>query len=504
MCNAILQNETPDWPAMPSLRGKIRLTYSSLAMIVVTLCGIAVFDLMFLERQVHEGVAVSDLNNAVLEMRRQEKNLFLYGDPNALGNTEMHAEAALAILEDEHEALATVSTTQLLGTLAVSIEAYRAVLANWREQRAMRSNLEVDLREQGQQISSLVDGIARSERLALASAVRKSRSWLLLSIVAVGVLVFLVGRHLALAVVTPLRRLERNLAPIAAGQFDHLEAGSRDREFVAFAEAFNRMLRELDTRRRRMLQAEKLASLGVLVAGVAHELNNPLANISSSCQLLLEELESANPEQLATWLRQIDGETERARQIVLALLEFGRQRELSLEPVHLVELLDKTRMLLGNNLRSCAAHLDIEVPGDLVVHADPHRLQQVFINLLRNAMDAGGTGVRIRVLARDCSAAQDTLPAAAQVLGEPDCHLPPDQNCTEILVEDNGPGIPADILPQVFDPFFTTREPGKGMGLGMYIIQEIILEHGGCVAVSTPPGSGTRITIRLPREDRRA
>ena len=142
------------------------------------------------------------------------------------------------------------------------------------------------------------------------------------------------------------------------------------------------MLRELDTRRRRMLQAEKLASLGVLVAGVAHELNNPLANISSSCQLLLEELESANPEQLATWLRQIDGETERARQIVLALLEFGRQRELSLEPVRLVELFDKTRMLLGSNLRSCAAQLDIEVPDDLVVHADPHRLQQVFINLV--------------------------------------------------------------------------------------------------------------------------
>jgi two-component system NtrC family sensor kinase len=504
MCNAILQNETPHCPAMPSLRGKIRLTYSSLAMIVVTLCGIAVFDLMFLERQVHEGIAVSDLNNAVLEMRRQEKNLFLYGDPNALGNTEMHAEAALAILRNEHEALATVSTTQLLGTLAVSIEAYRAALANWREQRVMRSNLEVDLREQGQQISSLVDGIAHSERLALASAVRKSRSWLLLSIVAVGVLVFLVGRHLALAVVTPLRRLERNLAPIAAGRFDHLEAGSRDREFVAFTEAFNRMLRELDTRRRRMLQAEKLASLGVLVAGVAHELNNPLANISSSCQLLLEELESANPEQLATWLRQIDGETERARQIVLALLEFGRQRELSLEPVPLLELLDKTRMLLGNNLRSSAAQLDIEVPGDLVVHADPHRLQQVFINLLRNAMDAGGTGVRIRILARNCSAAQDTLPAGAQVLGEPDCHLPADQNCTEILVEDNGPGIPADVLPQVFDPFFTTREPGKGMGLGMYIIQEIILEHGGCIAVNTLPESGTRITIRLPREDRKA
>jgi len=489
---------------VPSLRGKIRLAYSSLAMIVITLCGIAVFDLMFLERQVNEGVAVSDLNNAVLEMRRQEKNLFLYGDPDALTETRMHAEAALAILHSEQSVLGTVSTTPLLASLADTIEAYRVILADWHTDHPARGDLETDLRERGQQISSFVDGIARSERLALASAVRKSRSWLLLSIVAVGVLVFLVGRHLALAVVTPLRRLELNLAPIAAGRFDHLEAGSRDREFVAFAEAFNRMLRELDTRRRRMLQSEKLASLGVLVAGVAHELNNPLSNISSSCQLLLEELESANPAQLATWLRQIDGEIERARQIVLALLEFGRQREMSLEPVRLVELFDKTRMLLGSNLRSCAAQLDIEVPDDLVVHADPHRLQQVFINLLRNAMDAGGTGVRIRILARACSAAHAALPADAQVLGEPDCNLSAEQNCAEILVEDNGPGIPADVLPQVFDPFFTTREPGKGMGLGMYIIQEIIMEHGGCIAVSTLPGRGTRITIRLPREDRQA
>jgi two-component system NtrC family sensor kinase len=489
---------------MPSLRGKIRLAYSSLAMIVITLCGIAVFDLMFLERQVHEGVAVSDLNNAVLEMRRQEKNLFLYRDPDALIETGMHAAAALAILRSERTVLAKVSTTHLLSGLADNIETYRAMLDDWNADNTSRTDLEADLRERGQQISSLVDDIARSERLALASAVRNSRSWLLLSIVAVGVLVFLVGRHLARAVVTPLRRLELNLAPIAEGRFDHLEAGSRDREFIAFAEAFNRMLRELDTRRRRMLQSEKLASLGVLVAGVAHELNNPLSNISSSCQLLLEELETAQPGQLATWLQQIDGETERARQIVLTLLEFGRQREMTLEPVRLAELFKKTRILLGNNLRNCAAQLDIEVPDDLVLHADPHRLQQVFINLLRNAMDAGGTGVRIRIVARGCSASHTTLPADAQILGEPDCHLSAGENCAEILVEDDGPGIPADVLPHIFDPFFTTRQPGKGMGLGMYIIQEIILEHSGCIAVHTVPGGGTRITIRLPREDLQA
>ncbi|HYQ70843.1 MAG TPA: ATP-binding protein, partial [Gammaproteobacteria bacterium] len=89
---------------------------------------------------------------------------------------------------------------------------------------------------------------------------------------------------------------------------------------------------------------------------------------------------------------------------------------------------------------------------------------------------------------------------ALLVLGEPDCHRHGGQNCVQILVEDNGPGIPAEILPQVFDPFFTTREPGKGMGLGMYLIQEIILEHGGCIALSSLPETGTRIIIRLPRE----
>jgi signal transduction histidine kinase len=90
------------------------------------------------------------------------------------------------------------------------------------------------------------------------------------------------------------------------------------------------------------------------------------------------------------------------------------------------------------------------------------------------------------------------LPEGAVVLGEPDCNLSAGQQFTEIVVEDDGPGIPAEVLPHIFDPFFTTREPGKGMGLGLYIIQEIIREHGGCIAVNAARGSGTRVTLRLP------
>ena len=483
---------------MSSLRGKITLAYSSLAFIVLVLCGIAVSDLLFLETQVHEGVAVSDLKDAVLEMRRQEKNLFLYADTGALAEADDHAARALKILRSEHAALSEVSQAAQLETLDQALGRYRDLLENWHSDADGRSATEALIREQGQGISSAVDGFARLERKALAAVVRKARGWLLLSILVIGVLVYLVGRLLARAVTAPLRHLESHLMPIAEGRFDRLEAGTQDREFVAFADAFNRMLKELDARRRRLLQSEKLASLGTLAAGVAHELNNPLSNISSSCQLLQEELGSANSAQLRTWLQQIDSETERARRIVLALLEYGHQRELDLKPVRVAEVIERTRMLYGSTLRGHAARLHTEVPGDLMVTGDAQRLQQVFINLVRNALDAGGNGVHIRITATCCADPRQSLPTGAEVLGDPDCQLSESRRFAEITVEDDGPGIAPEVLPHIFDPFFTTREPGRGMGLGLYIIQEIVREHAGCIAVASTPGTGTRITLRFP------
>jgi two-component system NtrC family sensor kinase len=486
---------------MSSLRGKITLAYSSLAFIVLILCGIAVSDLLFLETQVHQGVAVSDLKDAVLEMRRQEKNLFLYADSGALSEADDHAAKALKILGTEQTALSEVSQATQLETLDQALRGYRDLLKGWHSDPDSRSVTESLIREKGQGISSAVDGFARLERKALAAAVRKARGWLLLSILAIGMLVYLVGRLLARAVTAPLRHLESHLMPIAEGRFDHLEAGTRDREFVAFADAFNRMLKELDARRRRLLQSEKLASLGTLAAGVAHELNNPLSNISSSCQLLQEELGSADSAQLQTWLQQIDSETERARRIVLALLEYGRQRELDLKPVHVAEVLANARMLFGSTLRGHAARLHTEVPGDLMVTGDSQRLHQVFINLVRNALDAGGDGVHIRITAAYCANPGQPLPDGAEVLGDPDCRVSEGRRFAEITVEDDGPGIAPEVLRHIFDPFFTTREPGRGMGLGLYIIQEIIKEHAGCIAVTSTPGKGTRITLRLPSGD---
>ena len=484
---------------MSSLRSKITLAYSSLALIVLIMSGIAVFDLLFLERQVHEGVAVSSLNASVLEMRRQEKNLFLYADLAARAEADHLAAASLQTLHTEQLVLADVSNKNELDALEHAIQKYRNLLADWHPELPNKTATEARIRDQGQHISSVLDAFVIRERQVLADAVRKSRWWLLISMLVIGLLVFLVGRLLARAVVTPLRRLESRLMPIAEGRFDHLEAGSNDREFVTFADAFNHMLKELNNRRRRLVQSEKLASLGILAAGVAHELNNPLSNISSSCQLLLEEFDSEEPAQIEAWLRQIDSETDRARRIVLDLLEYARQRELQVKPVNLADVIDKTKTLLGSALRSNAITLHIDIPDNLYVTADPHRLLQVFINLLRNAVDAAtDKGLQIKIHAGECANSVVPLPEDAEVLGNQEYTQANGSRFIEIIVEDNGPGIPADVLPHIFDPFYTTREPGKGMGLGLYIIQEIIQEHNGCIAVSSHPSKGTQIILRLP------
>ncbi len=482
---------------MSSIRGKIRVAYTSLAFMVLLLCGIAVFDLLYLESQVQEGVTVSELYDAVSEMRRQEKNLFLYDDRSALLEAERLAASALELLSARQETVITIGSAEEFTRLHRALQQYRQLLAGW-QMGAPATRLESAIRDQGHGISTAVIRYTQQERELLAASVRWSRWWLLLSILIIGILVYLVGRRLSHAVVSPIRELESRMMPIAEGRFDHLEVNSQDREFIAFTEAFNRMLKELESRRKRLQQSEKLASLGTLVAGVAHELNNPLSNISSSCQLLLEELDSAEPEQLNRWLKQIDQETDRARNIVLALLEYGRQREPQKEQVRLTEIIDKTRTLASSTLRKNSAQLEVQLPQTLSLSVDPHRLQQVFINLLRNAVDSGGKGVRISITASACGEQAAQLPDDAVIVGEPLCNRDSEAAMTEIIIDDNGPGIPAEVLPHIFEPFYTTREPGHGMGLGLYIIQEIIRENDGCIAVVSRPGRGTRIILRLP------
>lgn len=483
---------------MASIHGKITSTFSLMIGTILAMAVVAVADLALLERRVTEGTAVTGLKDTALEMRRYEKNLLLYGDRDSLAEVRLFLDSADEILATRGRALARVADAATLARLQEDLGDYRTILDSLAVGTDGAPSLEEQVRTVGHRITTATEQMAQQERRIIAESVSRSRWGLVIAVALVVLAVAAIGRKFASAVVLPLRRMEEDLAPIAEGRMAHLQARTDDLELVTFATAFNRMLAELESRRRRLLQSEKLASLGVLVAGVAHELNNPLSNISSSAQLMREDLDTAERNLLGQWATQIESETDRARHIVSVLLDFGSQREFALSPIALRSVLDKTMTLLRGPLRKAGAHVELEIAGNVLVLADEQRLQQVFINLIRNAMESTTDPVRIRIEATPCARQSPSLPEDAEVIGNPDCGAGEGRLHTQVVIEDDGPGIDPHILRRIFDPFFTTREPGRGYGLGLYIVQEIVQEHEGCIAVATAKGGGTRFLLRLP------
>ncbi|MBW9261491.1 MAG: hypothetical protein K1566_03570 [Candidatus Thiodiazotropha sp. (ex. Lucinisca nassula)] len=457
---------------------------------------------MFLEQQVTEGEVVTDLKGAVLEMRREEKNLFLYNDNEALTRANEYAVSALDIVRRYKTSLGQIMGRPKSSILIENMDAYHNKLGIWASTSVDdRQPLEDEIRTLGHQIYLSVDSLSKQERRILEAAVQESQWFLLIFLFIIGLSIYLVGRQLKRVALTPLKKLESRLKPIAEGRFNHLQPPSSDREFMAFTDAFNRMLKELEIRQRRMLQSEKLASLGILASGVAHELNNPLSNISSSCQLLMEELAEADPDQLKTWLKQIDTETERGRNIVRTLLDFGGQRVFQKNRVKLLDLVDETKTIVGKTLKQYSANLTVNIPADLMLEVDKQRIQQLFINLIQNALHAAGERVNVRISAMMCEKGVSMIPDGAEVAGNLKCINDYDGQFVELLVTDDGPGIPVESLSKVFDPFFTTSKPGQGVGLGLFIVQEIVREHDGCLAIASQPGKGTQVIVLLPGKD---
>jgi len=263
---------------------------------------------------------------------------------------------------------------------------------------------------------------------------------------------------------------------IAQGNFRPLPVLDTRDETQRVVEGFNRMVAELEKRQDQLVQAKKMSSLGVLTAGIAHQLNNPLNNISTSCQIILEDLDQCDLEFFKKMLTNVEQEVYRARDIVKGLLEFSRVRDFALKPIPLEDVVSRSVRLIATQV---PPGVDIvqEVPWDLVLKIDAQRMQEVFLNLLMNAVQAikeppGEIKIAARVNAGNSEAV--------------------------ITVEDTGVGIPKEEIDRVFDPFFTTKEVGAGTGLGLSIVYGIIEKHQGSIAVESQEGEGTRFVIRLP------
>jgi len=493
---------------MPSIRRKIGLGSAAFVAIIALLALLSYSDLRYLERRIEAGVAVYDFLDAVLAIRLEEESFLPSGDVQHLKAALTHAGLAKRILASNRQAFLALQTEQTdseLRAVEALLRDYTKELSRYPQlpfERGWQNDHQADdeLQKPGERLVGIAETLAKAERTALATSVKRSQTVLLASIAIVALLGIAAARLLSRLAMRPLAWLEVQITTIAEGRNKLLRPISRDREIVSVSQAVNRMLDEIETRNRHLLQSEKLASLGTLASGVAHELNHPLSNISFSCQILLEGLEQQSPTNPLEWLRQIDSETERARHIVESILDFSKENRVRKTDVNLGEIIGKSLLLMG--LEGSAGIRTSEVPKDIWIRADGQKLQQVFINLFKNAIDAGTPTVNIQVRAQTMSGKGFRFPPGT-VTGRRCCTADSIGRVLVIEVEDDGPGIPAEVLPRVFDPFFTTKDVGRGDGLGLYVTQEIIDLHGGCVGISSRLGMGTRFLICLPREEPR-
>jgi two-component system NtrC family sensor kinase len=266
---------------------------------------------------------------------------------------------------------------------------------------------------------------------------------------------------------------------VAAGDLaTPIEVDARH-ELGDLARAFNEMTGRLADAQRQLAQADKLASLGRLAAGVAHEINNPLTGVLTNASFQLKRAPEGS--QLRQDLEVVVRETVRCREIVRGLLDFARPAPPSRV---LVDLNEVVRRALKITLQALTLqHVSLEL--ELAPHApealgDANQLQQVVVNLLVNARDAVGSGGSIRVVTR---AGLEAEPPFA-----------------EIVVEDGGCGIPEADLPHLFEPFFTTKGT-HGTGLGLAVTWGIVQAHGGTIDVRSELGKGSTFTVRLPRAE---
>jgi signal transduction histidine kinase len=236
-----------------------------------------------------------------------------------------------------------------------------------------------------------------------------------------------------------------------------------------------RIKKELENTQIQLLQSEKMASLGKLAAGVAHQLNNPLGGITLFARLMMEEYEL--PDGARQDLNRILKDAERCRDTVKELLEFARQTRHEMRPLDINRAITRTLFLLENQSLFQNITIDRQLSGKVpTVQGDAQQLNHMFMNIILNAAQAmEGHG---------------TLSLSTR-LGETG-------NNVVIEIADTGPGIPEDILPHIFEPFFTTKEEGEGTGIGLSLVYGIVENHEGKIRAVNNTPSGTRFIIELP------
>jgi signal transduction histidine kinase len=436
------------------------------------------WDLSMLKRHLLLEDRYYELLNNVLEVRRYEKNYLLYKDrANLLEGRRYLQKIDSLVLSLSHDIVNITDWKKFeeFRDVLVGYErTHRLYLDLARGQSAGEGEL---MRRQGRELTDFATMFLRIKQQETRKAIGNV---MFLPFAFLGVfflLMLLVMRLVTLGLLRPLKVLQTTIQGVARGNYSPASyEGLQTDEMHGLIDAFDRMARELEVHQEHLLQARKMAALGTFTAGVAHELNNPLNNISLTAETYLEQYEDRMDAGARELIGDILTQSERACDIVKSLLDFSRTEYMPRSSIEPSEIIRSTVALVKKQVALAGVRLELRI-GEVSrpIYGSMRSLQQVFSNLLLNGVQAMPNGGTITVEVRD---------------------EPPD--LVRFDVRDTGAGMDPETLERIFEPFFTTKEAGRGTGLGLAVVYSIVKRHGGRIDVKSEVGGGTVFSVLLP------
>jgi len=423
-----------------------------------------------------------DFRDNILEMRRYEKNFIYFKDIASLNETIFYFFKIEDFSRELSKDVERVVGDDKFMEFQVDLKGYKTILdENMELVKTDKDELNVErIRTKGKKMVDFANELIMTKRQRIQKDIHRIMIIPLTFIVSFIVFMILILQLISKGILKPVALMQKATEEAAKGTFRPIvyESGRED-EVTHLIETFNEMAKQLETKQEQLLQSRKMASIGTFTSGIAHELNNPLNNISLTAESLMEDFTEMTKEEASEMMMEILAQADRASQVVKNLLEFSRTERPVLLELSINEVLDRTIKLIKNQIMVTGIHLKRENSKNLpLIQGRNQDLQQVFINILLNSIqamkDLSGENI-ITIL---------TGPG-------PDGYI-------RIDFSDTGIGIKPEDMKNIFDPFFTTKPVGRGTGLGLSLVYGIIRTHGGYVEVKSEINKGTTFSIYLP------
>lgn len=464
-----------------NLRTKLIIGFTAFLVVSSLINLIFLRDFDSFQKNVKMLTHASNLSNLCLEIRRYEKNYIIKKQDEDFNTAIGFIEQAFSYIEGIDDDIEVEDRT-ILDVLKSELEEYQTNFLPLKDKCGAEQALAdcgdtARIQQLGAEFVTVAEKLVKDSQIQVEKFARESKIKLTLyfSFLIVFSLSGMIVYYVTIA--RRLKVLESAANAIATGDYDSLPVSTLNDEVQVVFKAFDRMVADLEERQELLFQSEKLSAIGTLASGMAHQLNNPLNNIATSCQLALEETtENGDRTFIKKMLNTIDEETSRAAEIVRGLLEFSRNELFSQKIVSMKQVISKTVSLVTSDLPS-GIQIIQDIPEELTASIDEQKIKEVFLNLIINSIQAIKEPTGKIIIAGD---------------------LDVDTNMVVISVSDTGVGIDESVRQQIFDPFYTTKDVGTGTGLGLAVVYGIINKHKGTISVRNNKDKGSTFIITLP------